>query len=154
MACKPIKTDTNMHPSPLSFLLIKTFEGLSLSAYQCPAGIWTIGYGHTAGVNQGDTITQSQADYLLGQDVQETAHFLDTFNLDLRQTQYDALISLIFNIGTRAFAASTILTKIKADANDPTIREEFLRWVHSGGNVIPGLKKRREEEIRYYFSDL
>lgn len=142
-----------LHPSPLALLLIRSFEGLRLTAYQCPSGIWTIGYGHTDGVTKYDTITKQEAEYLLGEDIRLVANFISNYDLDLRQFQFDALISFVFNIGNRAFASSTILAKIKANPNDPTIRDEFRRWIYSNGVVLEGLKRRREEEIRYYFNE-
>lgn len=142
-----------MKATPYALLIIRHFEGLSLTAYKCPAGIWTIGYGHTAHVRPGDTITQNQANELLEKDIRRFEQYLDGLALGISQNQYDALISFIFNIGTDAFSKSTMLRKIKSNPNDPSIAAEFRRWIYSQGKVLPGLQRRREEELKLYFLD-
>ena len=102
-----------MTASPYSLLLIRQFEGLRLTAYRCPSGIWTIGYGHTSNVHKGDTITQSQADEYLRQDIEPIEAYLNNLQLNISQNQFDALTSLIFNIGISAFSRSTLLKLIR-----------------------------------------
>lgn len=140
-----------MKATPYAYLLIRQFEGLRLAAYRCPSGIWTIGYGHTIGVHQGDTITQSQADIYLEQDVKSVETYLNRLQLNISQNQFDALTSFIFNIGPSAFTSSTMLRLIKSNPDNPEIAKQFSRWVHSNGHALPGLQRRREEESKLYF---
>jgi len=139
-----------MNASPYAYLIIRQFEGLRLRSYQCQAGIWTIGYGHTQGVRHGQTITQSQAEEYLHQDVARTEHCINIWHLDLNQNQFDALVSLVFNIGPTHFAQSTLLKKLKIDPNDPTIPAEFGRWIHVNKQPNEGLRRRREQEAKLY----
>lgn len=141
-----------MKPSIYAYLLIKDFEQLQLKSYRCPAGVWTIGYGHTKGVTRNMSITPQQAEEYLRQDVSHFELELATHHLNLTQSQYDAVISLMFNIGADAFARSTLLRKLKANPNDPTIADEFRRWIYASGKPLEGLKKRREQEIKLYYS--
>ena len=132
--------------------LIKEFEDLRLEAYLCPAGVWTIGWGHTKGVKQGMKITEEQAEELLREDMQEAIKAVDKLGVNLTEKQYNALVSFVFNIGGGAFATSTIRRKILANPNDKSIRNEFMRWVYARGKMLEGLERRREEEAELYFS--
>ena len=132
--------------------MIRKFEGLRLAAYRCPAGVWTIGYGHTSGIVPGMSITIGQAEELLAQDVAVAEGIVNAERLALRQCQFDALVSFVFNVGGANFRKSTLLAKIKVNADDNAIMDEFLRWVYGGGVVLPGLQKRRLEEMRLYFA--
>lgn len=126
--------------------IIKDFEGLRLKAYKCSAGVWTIGYGHTSGVKEGDVITKEQAEKYLKKDV---ISFENTVNgvvkVKLNQNQFDALVSLVFNIGSGAFKKSTLLKKLNAGDYD-SASEQFLVWVKAGGQTLKGLVNRREQE--------
>lgn len=133
--------------------LIKRNEGLRLKAYRCPGGIWTIGYGHTSGVRDGDVITKEQAEELLKKDIKEIEYKLNSLNLNLTQNQFDALVSFIFNVGWSNFKSSTLLKKIRINPDDPSIRYEFSRWVFANGKKLNGLIKRRNEEANLYFND-
>ena len=133
-------------------LLIKSFEQLRLNSYLCPAGVWTIGYGHTDGVNQGMLITEKTADAFLKQDIRNAEHSINQMDAELTQEQFDALVSFVFNVGVRAFNVSTLRKKILKDPNDPSIADEFRRWVYAGDKKLPGLIKRREQEIKLYYS--
>lgn len=126
--------------------LIKRYEGCRLKAYKCPAGVWTIGYGHTRGVKDGMTITQAIADQLLIEDVKPCEKAINALGINLRQGQFNALVSFIFNLGTGNFNSSTLKKKIVAGAADREICDEFKKWVKAGGKVMAGLIKRREEE--------
>lgn len=126
--------------------LIKRFEGCRLKAYKCPAGVLTIGYGHTKGVTAGMTITQSRAEELLREDVAPVERLLNALKINLRQGQFDALVSFIFNLGAGAFGSSTLKKKIVAGAADKDIVAEFRRWTKAGGKVLPGLVQRRDAE--------
>ena len=142
-----------MNTSPKGITLIKEFEGLRLKAYQCPGGVWTIGYGHTAGVKPGMVITKAQAEEYLKADLIAFERYLNGLGLALNQNQFDALISLIYNIGIGNFQKSTLLRKARINANDNSIMDEFLRWVYSKGRVLPGLQRRRLREMKLYFSN-
>ena len=126
--------------------LIQDFEGLELKAYKCPAGVWTIGYGHTKGVKQGDVITPAQATAYLQADLADAEKAVNSQNLKINQNQYDALVSFTFNVGTGNFQKSTLLKKVKINPDDTSIRSEFAKWKYGSGKVLPGLVRRREAE--------
>lgn len=136
-----------------AYELIKQFEGLRLEAYLCPAGIWTIGYGHTSGVSPNSFITIQEADEYLHRDVASIEMQLNKLNLILRQCQWDAIVSFVFNVGIGNFRSSTLLAKIRTNPDDNSIMDEFLRWVYANGKVMKGLQKRRLAEMKLYFSD-
>lgn len=142
-----------MKASVDAYELIKQFEGLRLKAYLCPAGIWTIGYGHTSGVSPNSFITIQKADEYLHRDVATIEMQLNKLNLILRQCQWDAIISFVFNVGIGNFKSSTLLAKIRINPEDNSIMDEFLRWVYANGKVMKGLQKRRLAEMKLYFSD-
>ena len=142
-----------MKASVDAYELIKQFEGLRLEAYLCPAGIWTIGYGHTSGVSPNSFITTTEADEYLHRDVAAIEMQLNKLNLSLRQCQWDAIVSFVFNVGIGNFKASTLLAKIRINPDDNSIIDEFLRWVYANGKVMRGLQKRRLTEMKLYFSD-
>lgn len=142
-----------MKASVDAYELIKQFEGLRLEAYLCPAGIWTIGYGHTSGVSPNSFITIQEADEYLHRDVAAIEMQLNKLNLSLRQCQWDAIVLFVFNVGIGNFKASTLLAKIRINPDDNSIIDEFLRWVYANGKVMRGLQKRRLTEMKLYFSD-
>lgn len=142
-----------MKSSEKAYSLIRQFEGLLLSAYKCPAGVWTIGYGHTSGVVPGMVIMKEQADEFLMRDIETTENIVRVECPGLRQCQFDALVSFVFNVGGGNFRKSTLLKKIKANQDDNSIMDEFLRWVYAKGIVLTGLQKRRLAEIKLYFSE-
>lgn len=126
--------------------LIKEFEGLRLKAYKCPADIWTIGYGHTAGIGPDNIITEEQAISLLYQDVAESERAVNQYvYVQLTQNQFDALVSFVFNLGVGNFRTSTLLKKLNAGDYDGAA-QEFGRWIHASGKVLPGLVRRRQVE--------
>ncbi|NIG88688.1 lysozyme [Serratia symbiotica] len=126
--------------------LIRQYEGLKLTAYKCSAGKDTIGYGHIHGVKPGDYITKAQADAFLDADL---AVFELTVNTAIKrpmnQHQFDTMVALAFNIGGAAFAGST-LVKVFNTGDTQGATKEFPRWCHCGGDVLPGLVKRRAAE--------
>ena len=142
-----------MKASVDAYQLIKQFEGLRLEAYLCPAGIWTIGYGHTSDVSPNSFITTQEADEYLHRDVASVEMQLNKLNLSLSQCQWDAIVSFVFNVGIGNFKASTLLAKIRINRDDNSIMDEFLRWVYANGKVMRGLQKRRLAEMKLYFSD-
>lgn len=141
-----------MKTSPKGIALIKEYEGLRLKAYKCPCGVWTIGYGHTAGVKLGMVITEKQVEEYLKADLIAFEQYLNGLGLAINQNQFDALISFIYNVGTGNFSSSTLLRKIRLNPQDNSIMDEFLRWVYSKGRVLPGLQRRRLAEMKLYFS--
>ena len=142
-----------MKTSPKGISLIKEFEGLRLKAYKCPGGVWTIGYGHTAGVKPGMLISKAQAEEYLKADLIAFERYLNGLGLALNQNQFDALVSFIYNVGTGNFSNSTLLRKVRANPQENSIMDEFLRWVYSKGRVLPGLQRRRLAEMKLYFSN-
>ena len=139
-----------MTTSSKGLQLIKDFEGLRLYAYRCPAGVPTIGYGHTLGVKMGQAITEKQAEDYLKQDVAPIERYLNDVGINFRQEQFDALASFIFNLGTGNFQHSTLLNKICADAPDGEIAEQILKWVNANGRPLAGLKRRRVAEANMF----
>ena len=142
-----------MKTSPKGIALIKEFEGLRLKAYKCPGGVWTIGYGHTAGVRPGMVITEAQAEEFLKEDLFSCENAVNNQKLSINQNQFDALVSLIYNINIENFQKSTLLRKARVNPNDNSIMDEFLKWVYSKGRVLPGLQRRRLREMKLYFSN-
>ena len=140
-----------MRTSSIGRRLIKTFEGYRSEAYLCPAGVWTIGYGHTSGVNPGDTCTREEADEFLKEDLAEAEACVNAQSLDLSQTQFDALVSLVYNIGAGNFQDSTLLKLLKQDciARD-TLENEWKKWRYSNKKVLKGLVRRRAAEWALY----
>ena len=131
--------------------LIKKHEGFRSKAYRCSANVLTIGFGHTLNVKSTDVIDKAQAESFLRQDVEFAEKEVNKHNLNINQNKFDALVSFVFNLGVGNFARSTLLRKIKSNANDPTIRKEFERWIYAGGKVLNGLVRRRREEADLYF---
>ena len=141
-----------MKANEKAYSLIRQFEGLRLTAYRCPAGVW-IGYGHTAGVTEGMTISVEQAEEFLRQDIEAAEGIVNAECPNLRQCRFDALVSFVFNVGGGNFRKSTLLMKVKSNPDDNSIMDEFLRWVYAKGKVLPGLQKRRLAEMKLYFSE-
>lgn len=137
-----------MKPSSACVDLIKRFESFSATPYLCPAGVWTIGYGHTEGVTKDSpAITEPEACELLLADL--TSHYAPgverLLKVPVSQRQFDALVSFAYNVGVGALAESTLLKKLNAGFGDAAGRE-FLRWTKSKGRVLGGLVKRRAAE--------
>lgn len=134
--------------------IIKAFEGLRLTAYRCAAGVWTIGYGHTKDVKEGDKCTVSQADAFLREDIAGFERDIKILvKVPLNQNQFDALVSFTFNVGSdidadpipEGLGDSTLLRKLnEGDYIRATL--EFPKWNKAGGKVLPGLVKRRAAE--------
>lgn len=146
-----IKRVIGMRISDKGLAALKQFEALRLTAYQDNKGVWTIGWGHTGGVKAGDTCTREQADKWLKQDVATAENAVNSQDLKINQNQFDALVCFTYNAGVGNFKSSTLLKKIKANPNDPTIASEFARWKFSGGVEIKGLVNRRAVESNLYF---
>ena len=132
--------------------IVKEAEGLRLSAYLCPAGIPTIGYGHTKGVKLGDTCTREQAEewlekdfFMAKQDVKAVVR------VPLSENQLDALASFVFNLGVRKLTQSTLLKKLNA-GDYSGAAAEFDKWVFAGKVKLNGLIKRRAKERKLFES--
>ena len=137
--------------------LIKEFEGCSLAAYRCPAGVWTIGYGHTGkvdgkAVSLGMRITQTKAAQLLREDL---ASFEAAVNAAVKtlitQNMFDALVSFSYNCGAGALRNSTLLRKLNA-GDYLGAADEFPKWNKAGGKVLNGLVRRREAERKLFLN--
>jgi lysozyme len=128
--------------------LLKHHEGCKLEAYLCPAGVPTIGFGHTgSGVKLGQKISQHQADVILEHDLERFEDCVERSmkGRPLNENQFSALVSLCFNVGELNFVNST-LRKLALRGDFAGAAAEFGRWVHGGGKVLPGLVARRADE--------
>ena len=126
--------------------LIKKFEGCEYNAYKCAAGVWTIGYGHTADVKEGDLVTQQEADKILEEDMKEFEGYIKNLvKVPLKQNQFDALVTWVFNLGPSNLEQSTMLKFLNA-GDYHLIPSQIKRWNKAGGKVLEGLIRRREAE--------
>ena len=133
-----------MKTSAEGIALIKKFEGLELDSYQCSANVWTLGYGHTQGVAEGDSCSEEEAEIILVNDLKEFETYVNALvDVELDQNQFDALVAWTFNLGPTNLRTSTLLKKLNAgDYND--VPSEIKRWNRAGGQVLDGLIRRRE----------
>ncbi len=139
-----------MSISPAGIAMIQAHEGLRLTAYRDAGGVWTIGYGSTGGVRRGMTITRDQAVLRLYQDLDEAEATINSrVTVPLTQPQFDALTSLVFNIGGGAFRKSTLLQKLNT-GDYAGAAAEFPRWVKARGRILPGLVIRRAAERQLF----
>ena len=130
--------------------LIKAHEGLRLTAYQCPAGKWTIGWGHTLTAKKGLTITEAAAEDLLIEDVVwAEAAVRKLVTVPLNTNQFSALVSWVFNIGETAARNSTLI-KMLNQGDYKAVPVQLQRWTRGGGVELPGLVRRREEEAALF----
>lgn len=129
---------------------LKRWEGLRTEAYQCAAGRWTIGYGHTLTAREGMIITEERAEHLLRQDVKTIERWLTAQNIVTEQHQFDALVSFIFNLGIAKFYDSTLRKVIVRGGSADEIRKQWMRWVYVKKKVLPGLMKRRGWECNLF----
>ena len=139
--------------------LICEFEGLKLKPYLCSAKIPTIGYGNTYYPNGkrvtllDDAITKEYAFEIFKTIADKFAKRVDDMvTSEITQNQFNALVSFAYNVGTGAFATSTLLKKVNVNPNDATIKNEFLKWVRANKKVIQGLVNRRNKEALIYFA--
>lgn len=135
-----------MRTSQKGIDLIKSFEGLRLKSYQDSVGVWTIGYGTTRGIGPGMSITTEQAERMLMNDIARFEPELDKqAKVSLSQSQWDALMSFIYNLGSANLGSSTLL-KLLNSGDYAGAAEQFPRWNKAGGQVLAGLTKRRAAE--------
>jgi lysozyme len=147
--------------------LLEQWEGVRLNAYKDSAGLLTIGVGHLLtkselssgkididgeSVKYGDGLTSGQADALLAQDLNPAETTVkNNVKVELNQNQFDALVSFTFNVGGGAFKGSTLLKKLNNGLYGE-VPSQLMRWDKAGGKVVPGLKKRRENEVNLWNS--
>lgn len=142
-----------MHISDRGVELVAKYEGCRLEAYKCPAGVWTIGYGHTAGVKEGDTLaSEAAAKSLLKEDLAKYAGYVNAcvkkgvIGFALNQNQFDALTSFCYNCGNGS------LEKLVNGRDAATVADKLLLYNKGGGKVLPGLARRREEERELFLA--
>lgn len=138
--------------------LLSELEGLRLTSYKCPAGVWTIGFGNTfyedgAKVKEGDKITNEEAYhlfYLIATKFEKTIN--DNLKVEISQNKFNALFCLCYNIGQTTFTNSTLLRLVNINPSDGNIAKEFLKW--NKINKVPnkGLTNRRIKESSLYFT--
>lgn len=144
-----------MKMSSVGLDLVKSFEGLYLKAYKCPAGVWTIGYGHTGTVGgkkirAGMKISGAKATALLKADMATFEKAVKSLvKVSLNQNQFDALVSFAFNCGAGNLKNSTLLKMVNRK-NFTAAANEFLKWNKGGGKVLAGLTRRREAERKLF----
>ena len=142
--------------SEAGLAFIKKYEGLRLSAYHCPAGIVTIGYGSTRYPDgrlvmiSDQLCSEEEATQLLLSTISIYENAVNEKLLNINQNQFDALVSFSYNVGVQAFSESTLLEKAKINVNDLSIYNEFMRWNYAAGIVLAGLTSRRMEEAKLY----
>lgn len=130
--------------------LVRQFEGCQLTAYKDGGGVWTIGWGHTAGAHEGLVWTQAQADAALTTDLQNAAMGLfGLIKAKVTDRQMAALISLAFNVGAGALKGSTLIPAVNDERWADVVRQ-FIAWDHDGGREVKGLLRRRLCEAALY----
>jgi lysozyme len=137
----------NLNYSKNGLALTEKFEGCRLTAYQDQVGVWTVGYGHTGpDVTPGLNITQQQAEELLAKDVSSACTCVNNLvAMELTQSEFDALVDFVFNLGTGAFSRSTLLRDLNA-GDMAAAASQFELWDKAGGMVVAGLLRRRQAE--------
>jgi lysozyme len=141
------------------YKLIQGFEGLSLVPYLCSAKVATIGYGATF-YPSSKKVTMQDAPISLATAKWMFKETADKFAADvnkmikanINQNQFNAIVSLAYNIGLAGLAKSSLLKKVNANPSDPTITNSFMIWNKAGGKVLNGLTKRRAIEAKLYFA--
>ncbi len=144
-----------MRASEICIKKLKAFEGLRTEAYYDPAGVLTIGYGHTGpDVSPGDVISEYWAEHLLRADLYETEKAVDELDVAKTQGQFDALVSFAYNLGINRLRTSSLLKTIREGGNMRAIKREFKKWVHAGDKTLRGLETRRAWEAERFFEIL
>lgn len=144
-----------MRMSADGLALVKEFEGLRLKAYKCPAGVWTIGYGHTSAAGDpevipGMEITKAEAEEILKRDmVQYENGVRKLVKVEVTQGQFDALVDFAYNAGVGALAKSTLLKRVNEERFNE-VPAEFMKWTRGGGKELPGLVRRRRAEVKLW----
>lgn len=147
---------SKLKTSDKGLAIIEEFEGFRSKAYLCPAGIWTIGFGHTSGaglphVYKGMKVTKDEARHMLRRDVvQYEQAVLRSVKASLSQNEFDALVSFCYNVGVTAFSKSTVVRVINA-GKKAQVGAALAMWVKGGGKVLPGLVSRRAKECDLFY---
>jgi lysozyme len=140
-----------MKTSEAGLKLIRQFEGLRLRAYRCPAGIWTIGYGHTTAagppeVREGMRISREEAEAILKRDLAQFENVVSSMvKVPLTENQFDTLVSFAFNCGVTALRRSTLLKRVNSGTFE-AVPAELMKWTKADGKELPGLVRRRRAE--------
>lgn len=136
--------------------LVKSFEGFRADAYLCPAGKWTVGYGHTEGVMEGSHVSEEEAELLLRDDLRSAADKVSKFiTVPLNDNQFAALCSFVFNLGGLALLQSTLRKRLNA-GDYAAVPDQLRRWVKARHPLthelvtLPGLVRRREAEANLW----
>lgn len=133
---------------------VKGFEGCKLSAYRDNGGVWTVGYGTTAGVKSGMKISAAKAEEYLRRDLDKAAAQVLALGVCKTQAALDSLTDFVYNLGIKSLKSSTLLELIKAGAGKDAVQAQFRRWVYCKGKKLQGLVKRREWEARRYYDEV
>ena len=142
-----------MEASEMLVEKLKEMEGLRLEASLDPAGVPTIGYGHTRGVRMGDRISRYWAEDLLRRDLRVAEDGVNALGVAKTQGQFDALVSFVFNLGIERLEQSTLLRRIRDGDSRKAITAEWMRWVYADDKRLKGLEKRRAWEVERFFSE-
>jgi len=143
-------SEKEMKTSDVGRELIKEFEGCKQVAYQDSVGVWTIGYGHTKDVYEGQLAIKKSCDRFLEEDLEEFEGYVDSYvKVPLTQNQFDALVAWTFNLGPGNLSKSTMLKKLNAGDYD-AVPDEMRRWNKAGGEVLNGLVRRRDAEANLF----
>ena len=126
--------------------LIKKFEGCETSAYQDSVGVWTIGFGHTKDVEEGQTCSIEDAESMLADEMDEYEGYInDMVRVDLQQHEFDSLVAWVYNLGPTNLGESTMLKVLNGGQFD-RVPNEMNRWTRAGGEILEGLVRRRQAE--------
>ena len=126
--------------------LIKKFEGCETSAYQDSVGVWTIGFGHTKGVEEGQTCSIEDAESMLTDEMDEYDGYINNMvKVDLQQHEFDSLVAWVYNLGPTNLNESTMLKVLNGGQFD-RVPDEMNRWTRAGGEILEGLVRRRQAE--------
>tara|TARA_R100001443_G_C3310641_1_gene167653 strand:- start:363 stop:806 length:444 start_codon:yes stop_codon:yes gene_type:complete len=126
--------------------LIKKFEGCETTAYQDSVGVWTIGFGHTKGVEEGQTCSIEDAESMLADEMDEYEGYINNMvKVDLQQHEFDALVAWVYNLGPTNLGESTMLKVLNGGQFD-RVPDEMNRWTRAGGEILEGLVRRRQAE--------
>lgn len=131
---------------------IKSYEGLALKSYLDSGKRYAIGYGHTGDVKNNQKITKKKAERLFKSDLSRCMAFVSGLGICTTQNEFDALVSLVFNVGENSFLASRLYKEIQRWEEPELIRKEFSTWCYSNGKPSKGLEKRRKWETDLYLT--
>lgn len=129
---------------------IKQHEGCKLKAYKDGGGTWTIGYGSTRNVKEGDVITESQAEAFLRRDLAIFQAGVEIMvKVPINDNEFNSLVDFVYNLGLHSLGTSTLLRLLNQD-NKASAAKEFLKWDRIGARVVEGLLQRRKDEMELF----